>query len=131
MRTHLSEKQVAIMGRSGWAAVNHAREYEEGVMVDIRFSMLNPGRADLVTSLKLKLSAYDKHPQHFGSICTSVAAGTVIGVYKRYLLRRQARRQASVQILRRQQGYILIMGRSFHFLYVARNLSVFSLFLPP
>ena len=119
------------MGRSGWADVNHAREYEEGVMVEIRFSMLNPGRADLVTSLKLKLSAYDKHPRYFGLVYTSAAADTDFGVYKRYLLRRQARKQASVQILHRQQGYIVIMGRCFVFLYVSRTLRFFSLLLPP
>lgn len=30
-----------MIGRSGWAAVNHARENEEGVMVDIRFSIFD------------------------------------------------------------------------------------------
>ena len=41
MRTDLSEKHTAIMGRSGWADADHARENEGGVMVDRRFSILH------------------------------------------------------------------------------------------
>jgi hypothetical protein len=60
MRTLLSEKQVAMIGRSGCADVSQARENEGGLMVIIWFSMieeewnLNDGkRASPLNPLKL------------------------------------------------------------------------------
>ena len=41
MRTDLSEKQVAKIGRLGCAAVNHALENEGGVIVESSDSIFN------------------------------------------------------------------------------------------